>query len=285
MATKEVGKFRWNLIPSTSPRTVQKVTAYVLAFRMQLSIARDESRSHIRRLEFQMITIFDYVLAVVDLVAPAYIVVRLAIHHELLKYFALAFYSASTVLETVFLFAVIRIHGFSSLVYVYSYYYSESVMAILLFFVVLGFLRQLFEDLGAGIYVRIAGILLLSGTAFVSFLMIQGNKDYLTSRFVVELGRNLNFVGVVLTFMLWTAMMKLRETRARMAQLVLALGIYFCGFVLSYGLRVSHPEWQILKLLPPLFSTWLFVSWSYSLTKLPEEARLATLRVAAFRNR
>ncbi|HKW90006.1 MAG TPA: hypothetical protein VJN21_14740 [Candidatus Acidoferrales bacterium] len=232
-----------------------------------------------------MLTAFDYILTFAGLVAPAYVVIRLAIHRELFNYFALAFYCASTVAETVGLLAVLRIYGFSSLVYLYGYYYSESVLAVLLYFVVLGFLRQLFEDLGAGIYARIGCILLLSGTALISFLMIQGNRDYLTSRFVVELGRNLNFVGVVLTFMLWTAMMKLHETRARVTQLVLALGVYFCGFVLSYGLRLSHPEWQVLKLLPPLLSVWLFVSWAYTLTKLPEEARFATLRVAAFRSR
>lgn len=115
--------------------------------------------------------------------------------------------------------------------------------------------------------------------------MIQGNRDYMTSRFVVELGRNLNFVGVVLTFLLWTAIMKLQETRARMTQLILALGIYFCGFVLSYGLRLSHPGWQYLKRLPPLLSTWLFVSWAFTLKRIPEEARLATFRVAAIRSR
>jgi hypothetical protein len=232
-----------------------------------------------------MITTFDYILGILGIAAPIYIVVRLAIHHELAQYFALGFYSISTVTATLSLFAIMKIYGFSSLDYLYFYYYSESVLAILLYFVVLGFLRQLFEDLGAGIYVRIGGILLLSATACVSFLLIEGHKDYMTSRFVVELGRNLNFVGVVLTFLLWSAMMKLHETRARMTQLVLALGIYFCGFALSYGLRIAHPDWQFLKALPPLLSTWLHLSWAYTFAKLPEEARLATLRVAAFRTR
>lgn len=232
-----------------------------------------------------MLSIFDYALAILAVAAATYIVGYLGLHRELLDYFALSFYSAASVAETAALYSILRIYGFSSLQYRYAYYYSESVMAVLLYFVVLGFLRQLFEDFGAEIYARIGGILLLSGTAAVSFLMIQGNRDYMTSRFVVELGRNLNFVGVVLTFLLWTAMMKLHETRARTTQLALALGIYFCGFALSYGLRLSHPGWQFLKLLPPLLSTWLYVSWAFTLTKIPEEARLATLRVAAFRSR
>lgn len=82
-----------------------------------------------------MFTTYDYILGFVGVAAPIYIVVRLAIH---------------------------------------SYYYSESVLPILLYFDVLGFLPQLFEDLGAEIYVRIGGILLLSATALVSFLMVGG---------------------------------------------------------------------------------------------------------------
>lgn len=232
-----------------------------------------------------MLTTFDYILGVLGILAPAYVVLCLAIQREILSYFALAFYSASSVAASAGLYAVLKTYGFNSLAYRYSYYYSESVLAVLLFFVILSFFRQLFEDLGAGIYVRIGGILLLSGTAMVSFLMIQGNRSYLTDRFVVELGRNLNFVGVVLTVLLWTSIMKLHETRARMTQLVLALGIYFCGFVLSYGLRITHPQWQFLKILPPLLSTWLYLSWAFTFTRIPEEARLATLRVAAFRTR
>ncbi|HEV2490152.1 MAG TPA: hypothetical protein VGT03_10120 [Candidatus Acidoferrales bacterium] len=232
-----------------------------------------------------MFTTFDYILSFLGTAAPIYIVIRLAIHRELSRYFAIAFYSASAVAASIGLFAIMEIHGFSSPQYLYFYYYSESTLAILLYFVVLGFLRQLFEDLGTEIYVRIGGILLLSATALVSFLMVEGHKDYMTSRFVVELGRNLNFLGVVLTFLLWAAMMKSHETRARMTQLALALGIYFCSFALSYGLRLSHPEWQLLKTLPPILSTWLHWSWAYTFTKLPEEARLVTLRVAAFRTR
>jgi hypothetical protein len=232
-----------------------------------------------------MISLFDYVLAVLGIVAPAFLVVRLAIHRELLNYFALAFYSASSIAASLGLALILKIYGFTSLAYLYAYYYSESVLAVLLFFVVLSFLRQLFEDLGAGIYIRVAGILMLSATGVISFLIIQGNRSYLTSRFVVELGRDINFVGVVLVVLLWSAMMKLHESRARMTQLVLALGIYFSGFVLSYGLRLGFPEWQFLRKLPPLLSVWLYVSWAYTFVKIPEEARLTTARVAAFRTR
>jgi hypothetical protein len=232
-----------------------------------------------------MWTTFDYALFFLSLPAPIYIAVLLLKRRESAQYLALAFYAFTTAMASIGGFAVMRVFGFTSLAYIYYYYYTESFLAVLLFLVLMSFFRQLFEDMGAGLYVRIGGILLLGGTAFVSFLIIQGSRDHMTSRFVVELGRNLNFVGVVLVYLLWIAIMKLHETRTRMVQLVLALGIYFSTYALCYGLRPAHPDWQILRTMPALVSVWLFFSWAYTFTKIPEEARLATLRVAAFRTR
>jgi hypothetical protein len=230
-------------------------------------------------------TLYDYIVVITGILAGLYVIVLEAFRRQITQYLFLLLYLALSLTETIAGYAILRIYGFASAQYMYFYYYCESVLAIILYFVILGFIRQILEDLGAGIYARIAGILLLGGTALVSFLMVEGHKSYMTSRFVVELGRNLNFVGVVLVFLLWSAMRKLHETRARMSQLVLALGIYFCGFALAYGLRMTFPQWRLLRLLPPLLSVWLNCSWAYTFTKLPEEARLATARVAAFATR
>ena len=77
-------------------------------------------------------------------------------------------------------------------------------------------------------------MLLLAGTALISYYMVASSSDRLVTKFVMELSQNLYFVGVVLTYVLWGAMMKLRENRTRLMQLVLSMGVYFSAFAGSY---------------------------------------------------
>ena len=135
----------------------------------------------------------------------------------------------------------IQHYGFQSMNYRYYYYYSESLLTILLFWVIILFYQQVFAEMEASRYIRRAAALLLVATGFFSYMVIHANKDHLTSRFVVELGQNLYFVGVLLTYLLWGAILKLRETRTRLIQLVLALGVYFSATAGTYALRNLFP--------------------------------------------
>jgi len=173
-------------------------------------------------------------------------------------------------------------YGISSQAYGYAYYYSDALLTIALFFVVMGFYQQVFQQMGVGKYVRLASILLLSATAIFSYLVVRRMPTHhLTNRFVVEMSQNLYFVGVVLTYLLWGAVVKLRETRTRLIQLVLALGIFFSSEAASYALRNLFPslESNILKWIPPIANTFLPLAWAYTFTKIPEDARLETARV------
>src|ERR1700678_2516946 len=69
-----------------------------------------------------------------------------------------------------------------------------------------------------------------------SYAVVHENRAHLATHFVVEMSQNVYFVGVVLTYLLWGAILKLRETRTRLIQLVLALGIYFSANAGSYAL-------------------------------------------------
>jgi amino acid transporter len=75
--------------------------------------------------------------------------------------------------------------------------------------------------------------------------------------------------------------MKLRETRTRLIQLVLSLGIFFSGSAGAYALRNLVSGMEVAKFIPPLMGTFLALAWAYTFLKVPEEARLATARVAA----
>ena len=111
--------------------------------------------------------------------------------------------------------------------------------------------------------------------------MVASSSDKLVTRFVFELSQNLYFVGVVLTYLLWGAMMKLRENRTRLMQLVLAAGVYFSAFAGSYALRNMYPDLVLWRYFMHIMAIWLPVSWAYSFIKVPEDARMATTRVLA----
>jgi hypothetical protein len=148
----------------------------------------------------------------------------------------------------------------------------------LVYFTIMELYQHVFREMNLSGYIRGATALLLAGTAFFSYAVVRQNTDHLTSRFVVELGQNLYFVGVVLTYLLWGAVLKLKETRTRLIQLILALGVYFSATAAAYALRHLFPSLQssILRWVPPLIGTWLPLAWAYTFSKVSEDARLAT---------
>ena len=190
------------------------------------------------------------------------------------------FVSASAVVG-VARFILVQAAGFRSNSYFYFYYYSDALLTICLFIVLMSLFAEVFSELGAGRMVRVGALLLLGGTALISFHMVDSSSDRLTTRFAYELSQNLNFVGVVLTYLLWAAMVRLRENRTRLIQLVLALGVYLSAFAGSYALRTMRPDSLVLRRVISLIALWLPVCWAYTFSKIPENARMATARVVA----
>jgi len=227
--------------------------------------------------------LFDYVVAILSLLAELYVVVCLCSSRNSFRYFSLNIYMLAAGTVTVGGALILRHFGVSSPMYQYFYYYTDALLTISLFFVIMSFYQQVFQQMGVGRYVRSASILLLSATALFSYLVVRQNTDHLTSRFVVEMGQNLYFVGVVLTYLLWGAIVKLRETRTRLIQLVLALGIFFSADAATYAMRNLFPGLQgnILRFIPPIVGAFLPLAWAYTFTKIPEDARLETSRVVA----
>ena len=230
-----------------------------------------------------MLGAFDYVVMFLSLVTEVYVVVRLCASKNSFRYFSLNIYMLAAGTVTASGVFVLRHFSLSSPVYQYFYYYTDALLTISLFFVIMSFYQQVFQQMGVGRYVRSASILLLSATALFSYLVVRQNTDHLTSRFVVEMGQNLYFVGVVLTYLLWGAIVKLRETRTRLIQLVLALGIFFSADAATYAMRNLFPGLQgnILRFIPPIVGAFLPMAWAYTFTKVSEDARLETSRVVA----
>jgi hypothetical protein len=76
-------------------------------------------------------------------------------------------------------------------------------------------------------------------------------------------------------------MLKLRETRTRLIQLVLALGLYFSVFAASYALRNLYPSLHnVWPYLTPVSACLLPLAWAYAFWNISEDARLAPSRLA-----
>jgi hypothetical protein len=229
---------------------------------------------------------FDYVFALLSLLAAAYVVVCLSFSKNKLRYLSLNLYMLAVVGATMGQEVVLMRWGVTSAAYAYVYYYTDALLTISLFFVIMSFYQQVLQQMAVGRYVRWGAVMLLSGTALLSYLIVRRMPhDHVTERFVVEMSQNLYFVGVVLTYLLWGAVITLREARTRLIQLILALGIFFSSDAAGYALRnlfpSPHLEANFLKWVPPIAATFLPLAWAYTFTRVPEEARLETARVSA----
>jgi hypothetical protein len=224
---------------------------------------------------------FDYAIWIVGFLVEIAVVVCVFYRREVLRYLSLTIYMLCAALVNCGQYFYVDRYGYSSPQYFYYYYYTESLLLILLIWTIIQFYQQTFDEMNVRGYIRGAAVLLLLATALFSYVVVHENRDHLTSRFVVELGQNLHFVGVVLTYVLWGAILKLRETRTRLIQLVLALGVYFSATACTYALRNLFPGLQpfVLRWVPPIMGMWLPIAWAYTFAKVSEDARLATARL------
>jgi hypothetical protein len=224
----------------------------------------------------------DYAVWSAGFLLEVVVVVCALAKSQVRRYLTLTLYMVCCGLVQCAHFYFLRKYGFTSKQYTYVYYYTESLLTISLFCVVIQLYQHVFEEMKVSKHIRTAAGVLVAATAFFSYAVIRQNQGHLTSRFVVELGQNLYFVGVVLTYLLWGAILKLRETRARLIQLVLALGIYFSATAGTYALRNLFPnlEASVLHVIFPMLGVWLPAAWSYTFIRVSDDTRLMPAQLA-----
>jgi hypothetical protein len=111
--------------------------------------------------------------------------------------------------------------------------------------------------------------------------VVAQSDDRLVTSFAYELSQNLYFVGIILTYLLWGAILKLRETRTRLVQMVLSLGLYFSAYAASYALLNVTPEVRVVKYASPLLGCLLPLAWCITIMRYSEESRLAPAQLVA----
>lgn len=223
-----------------------------------------------------------HILDVLTALLQASVVVLSLVRGCARRYLTINLYLAASTIVLFTRYYILSRHGLLSSEYIYFYYYSDALLTIGLYFTLMGLYATVFEEMKAKEYLRLFTILLLIGTAGFSYAVVQQSGPRMITRYVVEMSQNLYFVGVVLTYILWGAILKLREMRSRVIQLVLSLGVYFSAFAGNYALRNLYPQLHFVwECVPPVLGCLLPLSWAYAFWRIPEDARLAPSRLAA----
>lgn len=172
-------------------------------------------------------------------------------------------------------------HGSGSYEYWYAYFYSDAILTVSLYVALISLYSAVFGELRFSKYVRFSAVLLLLGTAAFSYAVVEQSGELLASRFAIELSQNLYFVGLVLTYILWGAILKLGETRTRVVQIVLSLGLYFSAYAATYALANFAEKYSVISYLCPIVGCLLPLSWTVTMWRHSEEARLVPARLVA----
>jgi len=225
---------------------------------------------------------FDYFLWVTSFLLEVAVVVRVISSRSFARYYPVALYMFFAAFFECFHYICITRFGVSSPQYHFLHFFTGTLITIFLFWVIIHFYQQAFSQMNVRRYIRSGASILLFATALFSYAATRAHGDHLTKQFVVEFGQDLYFVGVVLTYLLWAAMVHFRESHARLIHLVLALGLYFSGTAATYALRNLFPNLQasLYQWAPPVFGTLLPLAWTYTFWKVPEDARILAYQLA-----
>lgn len=197
------------------------------------------------------------------------------------RYFFLNLYFLMELSSDVARYFVLTRFGQSSDQYRYAYFYTDVLLTLALYMALISLYIHVLGELQLGKYVRLAAVLLLLGTAIFSYAVVAESEQRLATTFAYELSQNLYFVGLVLTYILWGAVVKMRETRTRLVQFILALGIYFSAYAASYALVNFASKYSVVHILGPLVSCLLPLSWTMTLWRHSEKDRLVPAQLVA----
>ena len=199
-----------------------------------------------------------------------------------LGYFFLNLYFLLAIASSVIRHLSLAKFGLDSAQYRYAYFYTDALLTLALYMALISLYARVFGELRFSKYLRLTAVLLLLGTALFSYAVVAQSSDRLsTTTFAWELSQNLYFVGLVLTYVLWGAVLKLRETRTRLVQFVLSLGLYFSAYAASFALGNLVSRDSVLVFVAPALGCFLPLSWTITMWRHTDETRLVPAQLVA----
>jgi len=224
-----------------------------------------------------------YLIWFLGVVLEVTVVVCALKRHSFRRYLCLNLYMLLTFVVSVGRHQILSHFGQRSIEYWYFYYYSDAVLTIFLYLALITLYLHVFDEMKVEKWLRLTAVLLLAGTALFSYGVVHQSfqsSGKMLATFVFELSQNLYFVGLVLTYVLWGAILKLRETRTQLIQLVLSLGVYFSAFAATFALENMFPSLRFFTYIVPVFGCLLPLAWAYAFWRLAPDARMVPARLA-----
>jgi hypothetical protein len=203
------------------------------------------------------------------------------VRRSFLRYFFLNLYFLSALSSSVARDFALSQFGVNSHEYRYTYFYTDALLTLALYVALISLYAHVFGELRFARYIRLTAVLLLLGTALFSYGVVAQSTDRLSTNFAYVLSQNLYFVGLVLTYILWGAVLKLRETRTRIVQFVLSLGLYFSAYAASYALVNLASKSAEMYILAPVLGCFLPLSWTFTMWRHTDDSRLVPARLVA----
>lgn len=210
----------------------------------------------------------------------AFVVCSIA-RNSFYRYFFLNLYFLLAVGSSVGRHLILGWFGLDSDQYRYTYFYTDALLTLALYVALISLYLHVFRELQFSKHVRLLAVLLLLGTGIFSYAVVAQSTDRLSTRFAYELSQNLYFVGLVLTYLLWGAVIKLRETRTRLVQFILALGVYFSAYAAGYALLNLESKYSVVLTIGPALGCLLPLSWTITMWRHSEDARLVPAQLVS----
>ncbi len=198
-----------------------------------------------------------------------------------LRYFFLNLYFLLAVGSSFSRHFILGWYGLTSDQYRYAYFYTDALLTLALYMALVSLYSHVFGELHFSKYVRLSAVLLLLGTAGFSYAVVAQSSDRLSTNFAYQLSQNLYFVGLVLTYLLWGAVLKLRETRTRVVQFVLSLGLYFSAYAAGYALLNLASRYSFVLFIGPVLGCFLPLSWTITMWRHNDDSRLMPAHLVA----
>ena len=165
--------------------------------------------------------------------------------------------------------------------YRYAYFYTDALLTLALYLALISLYSCVFGELRFNKYVRFGAVVLLLGTALFSYAVVVQSEQKLATTFAYELSQTLYFVGLVMTYILWGAVLKLRETRTRVVQFILSLGLYFSAYAACYALANLSSQYSVVNYMSAAIGCLLPLAWTVTMLRHSEESRLEPARLLA----
>src|SRR5712675_1163660 len=115
----------------------------------------------------------DYVLLLADLVVEVCCVVCLLKRRAFSQYFTIVIFLCASIAVGIGRYGIIAAAGYTSAAYLYFFYYSDALLTICLYFVLMTLYALVFSDMGISKFVRGGAILLLARTAGISYHIVS----------------------------------------------------------------------------------------------------------------